>query len=914
MPSLLSEEARRGHSGLSGDRAPISCSHPSECSWKDTCPTANARCALSGAEGQSCQLLDGWHQDDAGRSLWSMRNAVMVLRNPGSRSRLSLYGLLPPSVSHGQNTLRIECDGNLLGLVRNCTNKGLKFRFSRMLPPSSNDLVHVKLSVDELYCPSEAESGLDRRGLGFALFHVSVIRLGMLRWVKAILADALSEWESNIGEWLFTSLPDWIEASGRRFSTRRLAFQKTIPAYHSTLAPGLSIVVTDMEEDGALDACLSGIESAVKELEYPVEVIVVSRRSPETAFASFPSNILRRWIRMKCAGVRSRAFRAAVNSASHEWVYVLSSRYILNESTLPEAMKWRGPHVFAVSSALPAQRTGWMGMRLRHGLVEPEDRSLDSKTFARGALCVNPGASLYNRRLLRTIWGRKDTYGSSAWENLEWSVRAWKNGFETVYCPTSCLADSGTKSDPNPSYSETDALRFLFRNALPQAADLRTLVAKALGGGIKTRAGLLTPWYVLTHYAARWKESAYPFKALPLDQVNDAYYVHPFCEQSKPGLIFVSPFAIFPPSHGSAVGMMHLLGALKRFYSVHILSDESAAYGPESPAFFSGFATVRLLSGRREDPERPRQRIARIESHSHPALKESLRMLVSVYKPRFVEIEHVELAKLIEAREDSSSVWILNLHDVLLSDEEPGASAEDRYELDLIDRFDSLICCSAEDASLLGRSNTTIVPTAVDLTDSIYEPSPATPRILFIGPSRASQNIAGIREFIGRVYSLLLPEFADLELWILGGKGAAELVRSCSDFRQRGIQLFEYVDSVQALLRQCALTINPIVGNRGSCRKVAESLAAGRVCISTREGARGYLAFGFPSLLTCESVEGFAAPLRKLLRDVTYRRSLERLREEQRYALSLEYSQQKLLGLYSKLEREMGYNRFDERS
>ena len=912
MASLPPGEVKRILSGLPADSAPISCSGPSECLWKDTCPTVNARCTLGGTEGQSCLLLDGWHRDDAGRSLWSMRDAVLVLRNSGSRSRLSLYGELPPSANRGRNTLRIECDGIQLGLVSNCTDGALKFRFRKMLPPSPSDLLHLKFIVDELYCPTEAEGSPDKRGLGFALYHVSVRHIGVLRWVKAVLENALERLESAVGEWLLTSLPGWIEAAGRRLSTHGSALQKTLPARLAAVDSGLSVVITDTDEDHALPDCLSSIEPAVEALEYPVEVIVASIRPTGNALASLPANIRRRWIRMRGDETYSGAFRAGINSASHDWVYVLSSRYALNNSTLTEAMKWRAAHVFAVSSALPGKQTGWVGVRRSRGLVEPEHRGRDPQSFARGALGASEGASLYNRCLLRAIWGRRDTYGSPAWRNLEWSVRAWKNGFETIYCPSSRLADACAAHAPESKHIRADALRFLFRNHMPEAADVRTLVAKSLKGGIGRRAGLLIPRHLLSHYAARWRESGYPFNALPLNQVNDAYYVRPFCEQTKPGLVFVSPFAIFPPSHGSAVGMMHFLRALERAYSVHILSDESAAYGPEGRAYFQNFSTVRLVSGRREDPENEFGRIGRIESHSHSALKESLRMLAGTYKPRFVEIEHVELARLVEAREDSSSRWILNLHDVLLSDERPGVSAEDRYELSLIDRFDSLICCSPEDAALLDRPNTNVVPTAVDLAECTYEPSPATPRILFVGPSRASQNVAGIRQFIRRVYSQLLAEIPELELWILGGRGAAALHRSCSDFRQRGIRVYEYVDSVQALLNQCALTINPIGGNRGSCRKVAESLAAGRVCVSTREGARGYLQFGFPSLITCESVEGFAAPLRKLLRDASYRRSIERLSDELRCALSVEHSQQKLLDLYMKLEREMGCHRPEE--
>jgi hypothetical protein len=340
---------------------------------------------------------------------------------------------------------------------------------------------------------------------------------------------------------------------------------------------------------------------------------------------------------------------------------------------------------------------------------------------------------------------------------------------------------------------------------------------------------------------------------------------------------------------------------LTQIFSVHILSDEAEAYRDESLAYFSQYATVRLLSGRKENPEKLGDRIARIESHSRPAMKETLRMLIRAYQPRFIEIEHVELAKLIEGKEGSPAQWILNLHDVFLSEEAPGTSAEDRYELDWINRYDSLICYSSEDASLLGRTDVTVIPNTVELADIDYVPSPTVPRILFVGPWRSPQNIPGILNFLEHVYPLLLLRFDNIELWYLGGKGVRDFVDRDPRFRQKGVEVFEYVDDIQKILKQCALTINPISGNRGSCRKVVESLAAGRVCVSTREGARGYQELGIPSLLTYERVQDFAEPMIKLLGDIDYRRGLEWLNEGHRYKLSWEYSQDKLLSVYAAL-------------
>jgi len=911
MMSLSLRRTRRAQSGLSDNCMSLTGSVPAECRWRDTCPAVNARALLSGADGSSSQLLSGWHQDDTGKSLWSMQNAVMLLRNPGSRLGLAVSGLLPPSVQRGQNTLRIECDGHPLGLIRNYSDGLLSFGLRAMIPPSSRSLLHIRFSVESLYHPAETADSRDKRALGFALFDISAEAAGVAEWIKAGIADALRRCKSALGAWLLDSLPWWIEVCSRKLAENGFSFRKS--DCRSTCAPGLSILVTDIQEESALDACLSSIGTAVKEFPEPIEVIVVSNRQPRPAFLSYPSNIGRRWIQAGGNGFQTRAFRTGVDSAGYNWVYVVGSHYTLDCSTLQEALKWRAPQVFAVGSAMATAGRGWLGVRTQKGLLQPYDHELDANAFARGALGVSEDAALYNRVLLRRIWRGNDPYSSWRWRNLEWSVRSWKMGFETIFCPASRLTDCRTKPVSDPGCLDIDAVRFLVRNSFPNTANLRGLAGKARRSARKSRTNLSNLRMFLPYYATRWREAAYPFKELPLAQITESYYINPYRAQSKPNLIFVSPYVLFPPSHGSAVGTSYLLRALRRHYSVHLISDEAGAYSSESLAFFSEFTTVRLLSGRREDLQKRNQRIARIESHSHSALRETLRMLVTMHRPRFVEIEHVELAKLIEVRKDPPPLWILNLHDVFLSGAAPGQSEEDRYELDMINRYDALICCSSEDASLLGRSDVTIVPNAVDLSAVAYEPSPAVPRILFIGPSRSPQNVPGITDFLDQVYSLLLREFHDLELWIVGGKGALEWARDFPSFRQRGVRLFEYVESVQPLLRQCALTINPIRGNRGSCRKVVESIAAGRVCVSTREGARGYLESGFPSLVTCEEVQEFAAPLRRLLHDVAYRRSLEKLDERHLHALSWECFQQRILDLYSTLERKLEKSDWENR-
>ena len=112
------------------------------------------------------------------------------------------------------------------------------------------------------------------------------------------------------------------------------------------------------------------------------------------------------------------------------------------------------------------------------------------------------------------------------------------------------------------------------------------------------------------------------------------------------------------------------------------------------------------------------------------------------------------------------------------------------------------------------------------------------------------------------------------QLWILGGVGSHAIAARNTCFDQPGVTVFDFVDDVQYYLQSCAISINPDKGGRGSSLKVIESLMAGRVCISTRDGARGYMASDLPSLVIADKKD-FADRIAGLLTDVQHRHSLE---------------------------------------
>jgi glycosyltransferase involved in cell wall biosynthesis len=247
----------------------------------------------------------------------------------------------------------------------------------------------------------------------------------------------------------------------------------------------------------------------------------------------------------------------------------------------------------------------------------------------------------------------------------------------------------------------------------------------------------------------------------------------------------------------------------------------------------------------------------------------------------------MELAALAAARHGRPR-WLLALHDVYLSgtplsSAQPSAlspspeASSDAAQLAAMARFDALTVCSAEDAALLPDSApVTMIGNGATDRRNAYRPSSESPRLLFMGPFRYAQNRDGILEFLATAWPALRSRFPDLVLTILGGAESAEVGAAEPNLRQPGIELVTAFVDPTPYLDQCTLTINPQRSIRGSSIKLIESLLAGRVCVSTADGARGFTDSGLEGLVLAPAIAAMDTPIAALLVDHIERRRRER--------------------------------------
>jgi GT2 family glycosyltransferase/glycosyltransferase involved in cell wall biosynthesis len=641
---------------------------------------------------------------------------------------------------------------------------------------------------------------------------------------------------------------------------------------------GVSVIIPERANPELLRECLSAARDAAAHVEEPYETIVVANGTepgdyyrdhysrlqeefPDAVFSYHASPLS-----------FSRAIAEGLRLARHDWVYLLNNDMTLDAQALAEVMRWRSPGVFAVASQIffkdlerRREETGWTGMRFHEGQMEIFDIFPEDPAMVRDHLYAGGGSSLYRKALLEDFLDPDHPYDPFYWEDVEWGIRAWKMGYEVLFCPRS-LALHTHRATVSKFYSAEEVDRIFRLNGY--RCQLRNFSGWRF---IEKVATAKEVWRIMK---ARLRARSDPLKDCPAFP-RRAYYPTPRIA-GKPVLVVVSPFAIYPPSHGGAVRIHHLLARLRQDFEIVLVSDEADAYGPDSFKYFTGLAAIQLVGGRR-DRTPDETRITRIREHCHAALRERLAEVLHRYRPAAVLVEFIELAGLIEMRRSCPDTrWFLTLHDVLLSPEptlEP--SEEDRFEVDLIRKFDTVIACSPEDAALTGLPRIEVVANGA-CTQTRTERSPEGSRaILFMGPFRYAPNLAGIESFLEAVFPALRERVPDAQVWVLGGHGARKIAAARPPFQHPGVRVVDYVEDVQPFLHDCAAAINPVVNIRGSSVKLLETLAAGRVCVSTADGARGFRDAGFAALLVEDRIEHFGRPLERLLLDPAYRHGLE---------------------------------------
>ena len=304
-------------------------------------------------------------------------------------------------------------------------------------------------------------------------------------------------------------------------------------------------------------------------------------------------------------------------------------------------------------------------------------------------------------------------------------------------------------------------------------------------------------------------------------------------------IVLVTPFAVYPPRHGGARRVAALVRALSAAFDIVLVSDEASLYDARSFADFGTLRALHLVERPADaNPAQPATLRDRMRSHAHPALARAVAAAVERYRPAIVQVEHAELAELVHGRAPGAR-WVLGLHDAYGPADftDPADAAGVRQDAARV-RCDHRVLGGGRPAWSRIRGSRAS-PTAARCRSTPMS-RPLRRQLLFVGPFRYAPNRDGIVRFLREAWPAIRAAVPEATLLVLGGDESAEAVAQEPAFAQPGVTVSGHRDDVPALLAQCALTINPLAGIRGSAVKLVEALAAGRVCVSTADGARGF--------------------------------------------------------------------------
>jgi GT2 family glycosyltransferase/MoaA/NifB/PqqE/SkfB family radical SAM enzyme len=828
------------------DGAAVECK---TCPYKTAYLPARPSSSIDASMGAHAQLLLGWNPPDGSGLLWSKRSGVLELAKAGGEEMLHIEGYVPGEVGR----VEVRANGVLLGQLGGDTQEG-SWIDAEFNAANAGARILVELKANRSFVPARAGVGQDVRELGFGLKRI-MLRQDMQ--VRRALSD-------------------------RILRAIQLGASTDSPASATLSADwtgGVSVVIPERATPELLARALACLMAALDRTPAPSEIIVVVNGATMEGYVDLATKYPRvRWEHSEEPLGFTEAISRGLAVAQYGGVYLHNSDMEVEPDAIATLLPWRSPNVFAIASHIffddPAKRreeTGWGDLRVEDGRFHLFDRTPEPHGEVRSGLYAGGGSSLFNAKLLRLFAADSHAYAPFYWEDVDWGLRAWRNGLQTLFHPGS-VAWHRHRATVSKFYASEAIDRIVARNAFlfelrnrPEALDVRTRL-EALDWASLKELATRPVCRELSRIRSSNRQAVFP--NLQPDGRTNAIYTRPPAADGRPLVLVVSPFQVLPPRHGGARRTWHICEALSARWRFALLSDEITAYKTSSWKQPNPFESVHLVGGR---PDGPTDRIGRIRSHSHPNLQRELDLAVHTLRPDLVQFEHIEVSGLKTPPGPRS---LLVAHDVLISGEDIEA---DQDELKRLDAFDAVVVCCGEDAQLLPSRQVDIVRNGA-MFGVPCEPSCRRSTLLFAGPFRYQPNLEGIRRFLGHVFPRLRDCLPDLELAVLGGDDAITIASGDPLFGQAGVRVANSVGNISTWLEQCALTINPLTGTRGSSVKLIESLAAGRVCVSTSDGARGFREATLSQLIVVDSVENMFEPILELMRDERLRLRLETIR------------------------------------
>lgn len=146
--------------------------------------------------------------------------------------------------------------------------------------------------------------------------------------------------------------------------------------------------------------------------------------------------------------------------------------------------------------------------------------------------------------------------------------------------------------------------------------------------------------------------------------------------------------------------------------------------------------------------------------------------------------------------------------------------------------------------------------------------------IMFVGLMKYYPNYEGMDHFIDNIWSKVVLQHPDANLYIAGAGTPKHLKDKWETFKN--IKVLGFVENLQELYDSCSVVITPIYSGAGTNIKVLEALAMKKICIVSKFALKGFdkkLHDGEDLLVANNDIE-FISHIDKVLQNTEYYNSL----------------------------------------
>jgi GT2 family glycosyltransferase len=522
------------------------------------------------------------------------------------------------------------------------------------------------------------------------------------------------------------------------------------------------------------------------------------------------------------------------------------------------------------------------------------------------------GSCAYDRAKFLALGGFDELLAPFYLEDTDLGYLGWKRGWKSLYQPASVVHHEhrGTigknfTSEYIQSVLQKNFVLFSWKNihswkflASHFFFTLAGSVVSAWSGVVPGRAsarGVLRACGQLPGaLRSRWQSRSLAVvdDAEAFRRTQPAYFHDRFSPLPKttdrPRVLFVSPYSIYPPTHGGGVFMYNTLRELSKHCDVHaIVMLDYAAEREANFELLKYCKTVEMVVRTNDkDPH-----LASITPHAvHEFFKPEFEWLIQRETLRHridvIQLEYTALGQY--ARSFQTLVCALFEHDVYFQSISRALpfmrSPLDRikarfeylrairFELNLLPRCDHIQVCTVENKRYLEGFLPALAPRIdsgmrAGITVGQY-PFPGGPRrpytMLFLGSFRHAPNQIAVEWFTRHVLPLIVEKIPQAKLLLAGSDPPP---KHAFPDPMNAIELLGFVEDIQPLFSSCAVFVCPIRSGSGVRVKLLEAFASGIPVVSTTLGAEGLAREDGDFCALADGAGAFAAKVVQLLED-----------------------------------------------